>query len=260
MADESSLVGARVPGSLGAWTMTGDRIIVESLCKGGFDFIGIDLQHGFFGIESCLGAIQIANLLSIPVYVRLSVRELPLVPRVLDHGAQGVLVAMIESINDVQASIEASRYQPIGRRSYGGTRFGLEPEPLDPRQRRPEVFAMIETLPALESLRAISGCDGLSGLAVGPIDLALAASTPFPPHGDAQWEDTVESVAVAAVDAGVPSLTFALGGDDARRWLERGFTSAVVASDIALLKGAVQFELSKAGRTDQERQSGASYR
>ena len=236
------------PPAFGAWTMTANPVIVEALCKPKPDFLGVDLQHGYFGFPECLQAIQIANLMDVTVFVRLSILDLALIPRVLDHGADGVIDAMIETARDALQAVSAATYQPLGTRSYGGSRYGLLPEPADPRDRMPAVFAMIETRSAFEQIEDIAKTPRLEGLFVGPVDLGLATGAVFPPHSSAEWQANVISVAQAAQAAGLRSGTFAVDGADAAHWAEAGFDAVVVSSEIAVLDGAMRSELNAAGQ------------
>src|ERR1700722_18164012 len=80
-----------------------------------------------------------------PFLVRLPDEQLSLIPRVLDHGASGIVLAMASEPTVVAAAIARARYQPEGLRSYGGQRYGMRPEPDDPAEVRPAIYAMLET-------------------------------------------------------------------------------------------------------------------
>jgi 2-keto-3-deoxy-L-rhamnonate aldolase RhmA len=81
---------------------------------------------------------------------------------------------MVEDPATAADAVALSRYQPEGRRSYAGQRYGLHPEPPDVREVRPLVYAMIETAAALDVVESIAATSGLAGVFVGPADLALA--------------------------------------------------------------------------------------
>ena len=100
--------------------------------RAGFDWIGLDLQHGAWDLGTAFRGIQLADALGKPVVIRLPDEQLALIPRVLDHGASGIVLAMASEPAVVAAAIERARYQPQGKRSYGGQRYGMRPEPIDP--------------------------------------------------------------------------------------------------------------------------------
>jgi 4-hydroxy-2-oxoheptanedioate aldolase len=246
----------------GAWSMLPSSLAVEALARSGVEWVGLDAQHGAHEFDSLVRAIQVLDLASVEPLVRLSELELALIPRVLDFGAAGVIVAMIEEPETARLAVEFTRYQPEGTRSYGGRRYGLSPEPDDLREARPAVWAMVETREAVEHLDEIAAVPGLTGFFVGPVDLALALGVRGPlalrlsaeisagsgAAGDQAkaaraWEDSLSQVVRVAHDHGLEAATFALGGDDARHWAAAGFDRVAVSSDISLLRGALEREL-----------------
>lgn len=245
----------------GAWSTLPSSLAVEALARSGADFLGLDAQHGAHDFHDLVRAIQLLDVLGVESLVRLSEPELALIPRVLDFGASGVIVAMVERPETARLAVDRARYQPEGTRSYGGRRFGLSVEPDELREARPAVWAMVETRGALDSLDEIAAVPGLTGLFVGPVDLALAlgvtgsaarrlsaelaepgAATDRTGEMDA-WLDGLARVVAVAHEHRLEAATFALGGRDARHWSAAGFDRVVVSSDIALLRAAVESEL-----------------
>lgn len=246
----------------GSWSTLPSSLAVEALARSGADFIGLDAQHGALGFEDLVAAIQLLDVLGVESLVRLSELELALIPRVLDFGASGVIVAMVERPETARLAVERARYQPDGTRSYGGRRFGLSDEPDDLREAQPAVWAMVETRAALDRLDEIAAVPGLTGLFVGPVDLALALGvtgpaarrlsvelagvTSDPTEEKTAWLAGLARVVGVAHEHGLEAATFAHGGADARHWAAAGFDRVVVSSDIALLRAAVGRELREA--------------
>ena len=247
----------------------------EALGRTGFDFVGVDCQHGAHGFRGAIEAVQLLDALGQEVLVRVSVLELELIPRYLDFGAAGVIVAMVNDVAAVEEAVALARYQPEGNRSYGGQRYGLHPEPADVRDVRPAVYVMLETAEALAEVDAIANVPGVSGLFVGPVDLALAttdsagvvaqlsgAYARSPGQSDdgleaptaaamKVWREGVERIRDAAHAAGVEAGTFATSGADAASWARAGFDRVVIASDIALLRSTLARELGAAREAEQ---------
>jgi 4-hydroxy-2-oxoheptanedioate aldolase len=234
---------------VGGWAIMGDRVGVEAMCRTALDFVGIDAQHGFFGFDHAAVAVQVANLCGVHCLVRVPADQLGWVPRYLDAGANGMVIAMVTSPEAAQRAVGLSLYQPHGQRSYGGgprNGVGEQGRPRGPAE-PPEVFAMIETKRAIQSLKEIAAVPGLAGLYVGPADLGLAIGTPFPlSTDDIVWRAAVDSVVEACATNGIRSGMFATDGDDARRWMMAGFTDVVLSSDISLLRRAVYEQLERA--------------
>jgi 4-hydroxy-2-oxoheptanedioate aldolase len=248
----------------GSWSALPGSLAVEALARSGAEFVGLDAQHGAHGFDDLVRAIQLLDVLGVESFVRLSWLELALVPRVLDFGASGVIVAMVDEPETARRAVEFARYQPEGARSYGGRRYGLSPEPDDLREARPAVWIMVETRQAIERLDELAAVPGIAGLFVGPVDLALALGVTGPAArrlsaelavepasrpetGQAgemhAWLEACARVVRVAHAHGLEAATFALGGDDGRRWAAAGFDRVVVGSDVALLRAALEREL-----------------
>jgi 2-keto-3-deoxy-L-rhamnonate aldolase RhmA len=172
------------------------------------------------------------------------------IPRYLDAGADGIVLAMTESAADAERAIRLARYQPHGSRSYGGGSRNGVGEPaggaVNPGACTPEVIVMIETPGAMAELKQIVATPGLGGAWVGPVDLGLGLDRPYPlPPDDPAWRKALAQVVSACLDAGIRPGMFAVGGEDAREWLATGFQDVVLSSDIALLRRAFDEHLAR---------------
>jgi 4-hydroxy-2-oxoheptanedioate aldolase len=90
---------------LGGWLAMPEPLVVEAAAKSGYDWIGLDLQHGAWDLGAAFRATQLLDALSKPVTVRSHEEGLPLIPRVLDHGASGIVLAMVSSPETVAAAL-----------------------------------------------------------------------------------------------------------------------------------------------------------
>ncbi len=136
-------------------------------------WLGLDLQHGEITWAQTPELIRLAELFDVPVLIRVEDHAAAGVGRALDQGARGVIVPAVESAQEAQQIVAASRYAPLGRRSEGARR----PSRLSARHAlagldAPLVLAMIETGAGLENCTQILETDSLSGVFVGPVDLA----------------------------------------------------------------------------------------
>lgn len=247
----------------GVWSMLPSPEAIEALGRSGAAFVGIDAQHGAHGFRDVVDAIQLLDAIGIERLVRVSELELELIPRFLDFGADGVIVAMIDNAAVARRAVQLARYQPHGSRSYGGRRYGLSSEPDLLAEVRPTVHVMVETVEALDMLEEIAAVPGLAGLFVGPVDLALALggdgrivrrlSEAAAGVGEAvsaagaeladRWARALGRVVEVAHAAGIEAATFAIGAADAAHWRGVGFDRVVVGSDIAFLRSALAREL-----------------
>ena len=158
--------------------------------------------------------------------------------KLLDGGALGIICPMVNTAEDAKAFVGAMRYAPAGYRSSGPTRAALihgsnyhfeSDEAL-------VSLAMIETVEALSNVEAICATEGLTGVYVGPSDLAVSMG--HKPGLDRQESDVDEAIGTilaaaqkhgkrAGIHCGAPAyLTSAY---------DRGFSFATIASDIRLI-------------------------
>jgi 4-hydroxy-2-oxoheptanedioate aldolase len=237
--------GSEGAGRIGAWAMIPDPLMIEALARSGVDFVGIDLQHGAFDLGSAFRAIQLLDTLGVSAFVRVSQDELTLIPRVCDHGAAGIVVAMVESPEVAERAVAEARYHPDGRRSYGGQRYGMRHEPADVRDVQPEVHAMIESRPGLAAVESIANVAGLAGLHVGPVDLALGLGLGMERSGPS-FDSAIDRIAAAATTAGVVATMHASWGIDVSRWRSRGFRDVILIADVAIFRTAMDREVAVA--------------
>ncbi len=118
--------------TIGLWLSMPEPLVAETAASAKPDWVGLDLQHGAWDLGTAFRGIQLLDALGVPVLVRVSEQDLQLIPRVLDHGASGVVVAMASSVALVKEAVSRARYQPEGVRSFGGQRYGLRKAPQIP--------------------------------------------------------------------------------------------------------------------------------
>ncbi|WP_069868423.1 HpcH/HpaI aldolase family protein [Streptomyces malaysiensis] len=236
--------------AIGYWVVLDDPIATERLARLGYDYVAVDAQHGligYTGIRNAMLAID-AGATSAAM-ARVEQNDPFAIGRVLDAGATGVIVPLIDSAEDAAAAVRATRYPPEGRRSYGPMRAQLRVGP-GPAEANESVLllAMIETPQGLRNVAEICATPGLDGIYVGPSDLRLAVGgeTSTDPAVDEVFEQAVEKIAKAAEAAGIAAGIHTPNGEVARRRLEQGYTFASVASDLVHLEQAAKAHLSAA--------------
>nr|WP_255618044.1 aldolase/citrate lyase family protein [Aurantimonas sp. VKM B-3413] len=245
------MTGAPVSSS---WIGGTDPLIHEAFLRADFDAITFDVQHGLLDEVSLKLGIERAALLGKPSLVRLPIEDRALAARTLDWGASGVILPMVESVGDAERLVAATKYPPLGQRSYGPTRtavlHGYEDRDDYARDARNETFAfaMIETAAALAALDSILAIDGLDGVFVGPSDLSIALSGDGTrsPRGE-KAETAVRTVADAAKAAGKVSAIYAATPQDAAHYRELGFRLICTGSDLGTIEAAAN-ALAKAVR------------
>lgn len=216
---------------------------IRALAGVGYDFVTIDCQHGLLD-EAGAGAL-LRGMAGLPCALLVRVKGLDdaAIGRVLDAGADGVVVPMVDTPEQARAAVAACRYPPAGVRSFGPARgdLGIDVAAL---QERVSCFAMIETEAGLENVRAIAALPGLAGLFVGPVDLGIALGVPF---AEVQTSETLWSalrtVREACDAAGVAAACFGAGPDHVTRLVAEGYRVVSMGSDASILINAARHEL-----------------
>ena len=106
----------------GLWLAIPEPLVVEAAARAKPDWVGLDMQHGGWDLNTAFRAIQLLDALGMPTLVRVSEQQLDLMPRVLDHGASGIVIAMASEPGLMEEAVRRVRYQPEGIRSFGGQR------------------------------------------------------------------------------------------------------------------------------------------
>ena len=224
---------------IGLWFTLASNYAVETVASAGFDWILLDMEHAPNELESLLSQLQAcAGYPSTHPVVRVPWNDAVTIKRVLDVGAQSILVPMVSSAEEARAAVAATRYPPAGVRGVAGTtratRFGRIPGYATRAHEELCVLVQVETAQALAELDAILAVDGVDGVFIGPADLHASLGYPGELHHPAVWpkiEDAMRRIRAAGRAPGflTPSEP------DARRVLELGAQFVAVGSDIGLL-------------------------
>lgn len=168
--------------TLGSWIQLPDVFSAEIMAKSGFDWLAIDLEHGLIDLETTFRLIQTIGLCGVVPIVRLHVNDATTIRRVMDAGAGGVIVPMVNSAQDAQQAVAAVKYPPDGHRSYGLGRahgFGQNFEQyLKNNNTSSLVVVQIEHREALDNLDAILKVPGIDAIMIGPYDLSGSMGIP----------------------------------------------------------------------------------
>lgn len=225
---------------VGAWLRTTSVVTADVLGSCGFDFIVLDAQHGEGGVDSALALLPALDRGGASVLVRPASADPSSIGRALDLGADGVVVPMVETAQQAHHIIDACRYAPAGRRSYGPVRVATgDPEGAN---RTVACIPMIETRDGLAAAEQIAAVTGIDAVFVGLMDLAISlgvardavATSPL-------LDDAIARVVEAAGDRPVGTIGFT--DAHASRMAERGVRFITVGSDVTFLRRAATDQL-----------------
>ena len=218
---------------IGSWLAIGNGVSAELLGRAGLDFVALDGQHGGIDWHNIADTLRAVELGGTQTLIRVPWCTADYVMRVLDLGAGGVIVPMVSTPEDARVAARACRYPPAGNRSFGKVRSYYSPEG---ETTEPLCFVMIETAEAMENLDAIAATEGVDGLYVGPVDLALAKGLGPALQMPDQIFDAIATVVDACQRHGKISGCAALGNDNARQLAEMGVQLLTVGSDAGFVR------------------------
>lgn len=225
----------------GGW-VTGPTLIgPEEFARAGYDYVGFDAQHGYLDDADVAGILRRLQHTPIATAVRLPNADAGPIGRVLDAGADAVIIAMIETADQAAAAVAAARFPPAGVRSFGPLRADLGHDPVA-LQSRASVFAMIETAAAVSGIDDICAVDGLAGIYIGPADLAITMGVnPVGATENTEVVDAIRRIHRTATDAGLLTGIHASTGTVGKAMVQLGFQMITLASEAhALHRGAAE--------------------
>lgn len=164
--------------TLGSWITLGHSAIAEIMANAGFDWIVVDLEHSVISIEVAGDLIRTIDLCGVAPLVRLTSNDPDQIKRVMDAGAHGIVVPMVNTPEEAARAVGATRYAPAGFRGVGLGRahgYGADfQEYLAWQKAGPVVIVQIEHKDAIERLDDILAVPGVDGLIIGPYDLSCS--------------------------------------------------------------------------------------
>ncbi len=224
------------------WVAMPEPLVAETVARAGFDCVLLDMQHGMLDTGSVMTGIGAIALAGKPAVVRIALGDDAAAAHALDMGAQAVIAPMVNSVEDARALAAATKYPPVGERSWGPTRAmsleGIEQSSqyLENANRTCFTFAMIETVRALGALDAILAVDGIDGVFVGPFDLSVSLSAgrqvvTVDPSVDA----AIKHIGERALAAGKVAGIYAATPERARTFRGFGYRFIALGADQAYL-------------------------
>jgi 4-hydroxy-2-oxoheptanedioate aldolase len=238
--------------AIGTWVKLPVMESMELVALAGFDFAVIDLEHSALDLETAARHIGVALLTGVSPIVRIPSLDGGIVQRILDAGAEGIMLPHVDTVAQAEAAAAAVRFPPRGTRGVGGTsragQWGALPREEYLRYGNDEVvlIAQIESAAAALVAGSIAGVDGVDALLIGAADLSTS---------EGKSEDHPDVVAVIADAiaqtraAGIPIGN--AGGASAasvQAAVDAGYTFTMMSNDASLLGAAAKTALT-AGRT-----------
>ena len=162
--------------TIGSWITLGHPSIAEIMAAAGFDWLVLDMEHSVLELSEIQMLIQVLDMQKCPAIVRLTSNHPDQIKRVMDAGANGIMVPMIKSAADAESAVQSVYYPPRGKRGVGLARaqgYGAEFQQYrDWLEKNAVIVAMIEHIDAVNAIDSILSVDGIDAYIIGPYDLS----------------------------------------------------------------------------------------
>ena len=219
--------------AFGCWLKVPSSVTAEVAALSGFDYVCIDMQHGFSDRNDLIPMLQAVQPHSPRAIVRVPSNEPSVIGWALDAGATGVIVPLVNSAEEAEKAVKACLYPSKGNRSMGPTRaervFGEEY--VQGVGDSIQCLPMIETLDALNNLESILSVDGVDSIYVGPSDLSVNLGLPKGNNdGNPKFDEALEKILSSCEKHGVvPGIHANSSLADIRQ--QQGFRILTVVED-----------------------------
>jgi 4-hydroxy-2-oxoheptanedioate aldolase len=231
----------------GAWLSVPSPVSAEAAARVGFDYVCVDTQHGAIDYQVAVHMIQAIILGGSRPIVRVPWNEQGVIGKMLDAGATGIVVPMVNTAQEARDVVRACRYPPLGARSFGPVMAAM-------RNARHELEAndqvatipMIETVEAVANLEEILAVPGVDAVYVGPADLSLSLGLPAANNdGKPEFDAALARIVGACRAAGVvPGIHASAALAEPRA--TAGFMMVTVSADLLAMRGRLADDLAAA--------------
>ena len=243
--------------SFGVWASSCSPTVVEALSQAGFDWMLLDCEHAPRDLATCLYELRILEASPTFPLVRVAWNDAVLLKRVLDIGAENIMVPMVNSAQEAREAVRAVHYPPRGiRGAASGIRashYGRDNKTYFP-QANPFLIVQIETQEALGNLEAIAETGGVDAVFFGPTDLSADMGL----LGQPAHPRVVETIgkAIASLQSNSPCHTGILspGVDALEPFVATGADFVSVTSDLGMLLRAADKTLQEAKKQEAKKQ------
>ena len=230
---------------IGIFFDTASEYLMECTGRTGIDFVIIDNEHSPIEAETSARLIRAAENAGVTPLCRVREISRPAILKLLDVGAQGLIIPNVHSVQQVKDIISYARYYPIGQRGFCPSRkdgwgfdgLGSVPDTMAHFNAETLIIPQCETVGALESIEEIAALDGVDGIFVGPLDLSIAMGMPLK-LDDPRMQDTILHILQTCKKYGKFSTIYCNDVKSAKKYAAMGFDSVTIGLDLFCLANA----------------------
>lgn len=223
---------------VGLWVGLTSNFAANVIAPSGYDWVVVDMEHSPNTLDSVLSQLQAFEASDTTAIVRPEWNDPVLVKRLLDLGAPGLLFPMIQTVEEAEAAVAATRYPPRGIRGMSGmirgNKFGRITDYIERIEEETTVIIQLETAEAISRAEEIAAVDGVSGIFFGPADVAADIGMKGKTMDPAVW-DIIIPASKKLMAMGMPVGTLVMDVDFAAKLSNDGFTFVACGMDTTLL-------------------------
>jgi 4-hydroxy-2-oxoheptanedioate aldolase len=232
--------------SFGTWLSLGSLHATRVLARSGFEWLTLDMEHSAFDwSQAAVIFAAVADAGCVPL-ARVPEGDHYCIKRVLDAGAFGIVVPMVDTVEQARTAIAAAKYPPQGNRSVGGGMHALNFAATAGeyyQRANDEILVVLQTESptGVENAQAIYSLPGCDAIFVGPNDLRFNMRAPdgtMPT--DEEHEAMIQRVIEIGKRMGTPTGIHAMDPESALKRAEQGMQFIAVGSDLRMLNAEVQ--------------------
>lgn len=228
--------------TIGAFVESCSALIVECLGRTGLDYVILDNEHSPVEAETSMEMIRAAELFGMTPIVRVRETSRPAIMKVLDVGAQGIIIPNVHSVAQVDEIVSYAKYQPIGKRGFAASRkdgWGFDaPDGVAAKMayfnENTLVIPQCETRGALDAVEQIAAHPGVDGIFTGPYDLSIAMGMPGE-FDRPEFQAALDRIVTACHENHKFCIIYAGVIENAAAFFKRGYDSVAYNVDTAIL-------------------------
>ncbi len=239
--------------AVGTWLSLGSITAARFLARAGWAWLTVDIEHSLVDWETATHIFAaVADAGCVPLG-RVPANRHDHIKRVLDNGAMGIVVPMVNTRAEAEAAVSAALYPPFGTRSVGGSVHALNfacsaAEYFEKANEELLIVLQCEHIRAVEDAESVYAVPGIDAVFIGPNDLAQSMRTKDnkPPSGEALSE-ALRHVLAACRKNRVPAGLHCYSAEEALTRIEEGWQFVAIGSELRLMMSASSAELKKLG-------------
>ncbi len=246
---------------VGAWLGIPHTLSARVMAQVGFDYLCVDMEHMPIDLGAAADMFAVIASAGCVPLVRVPWNTAENIKRVLDCGAYGIVVPMVNTRAEAEAAVAAARYPPTGIRSVGGSlhamNFGTDPATYYARANE-EILVVLqaESPEGVSNADAIMGVPGVDAVFIGPNDLLCQmGKTPRMECDDPEFVAALDTILNTATRHGIAAGIHTANSEMCNRRVEQGFRFMAIASDIRFAVAGAQADLARVALPGRERGS-----